>query len=175
MEQHPWRLHSSNVPPGHSSIPSLAKPHGPTTYASPATTAKPTSSETAVIRATSSPGMTISASTQIIPDAIAGYQAVRTGKAGNTLLVQLKTGFGSALQELVGTIPRGGMGRRMRRRRCGLILMKFVPGCWREYHHFVDLSGKLRPATCVYDSRSECLNCLAMHDFARSLELTRLS
>src|SRR5580700_2265881 len=84
-------------------IPSLAKSHSPTTSAPPATTTKPTSSETAVIRAASSPGMTILASTQIIPDDIAGYQAVRAGKAGNTLLVELETGFGSALQELVGT------------------------------------------------------------------------
>jgi hypothetical protein len=54
--------------------------------------------------------MIILASTRITPDAIASYQAVRTGKAGNTLLVQLNTGFGSALQELVGIIPRGGIG-----------------------------------------------------------------
>jgi hypothetical protein len=44
-------------------------------------------SETAVIRAALLPEMTILAFTRIIPDVIADYQAVKIGKAGNTLLV----------------------------------------------------------------------------------------
>jgi hypothetical protein len=98
---------------------------------------KLTSFETAVIRAASSLGMTTLASTRIIPDAIAGAQVARTGKAVNTLSV-LETGFGSALQELV---PTGGMGCHMKTQRGGLTMMSFVPGCWREYRPFLDLSG----------------------------------
>jgi hypothetical protein len=107
--------------------------------APPAFTTKPTSFETAVIRATLSLGMTTLASTRIILDAIAGAQVARTGKAVNAS--DLETGFGSALQELVGTIPTGGMGCHMKTQRGGLTMMSFIPGGWREYRPFLDLSG----------------------------------